>query len=504
MIPPESAAEPETAPDSEPTPEPHDQRWLCPIRRNVWLMVVVALHLAFGFAYAEVIPYRQAGVSSGQYLIDIGAPDERQHVNLIRTLASGEPYPVLVPGAPDFGETYQSHQPPAFYMLSAAVLKAAGLPQDLAMEGRILRGVNVVIGALTVLATFFLALWSTQRERVALIASMIIALVPMNLALSASVSNDPLLYLATAVSLAGLARGWRIRWDGWAVALAVGGAGVAMLTKTSGLLLLLPLTISALWPRHGAPAGIRIALVIVPLLLVAPWLMRNQAVYGEPLVTRTFAEAFRGAERKTSPLRSHLAATRFVERVTETTAKASTGVFGYFDIHYPERVAVLAWIVVILGALGALITLGDPAYREHWPWVACLLAYAGCVALAYLAFNLRYDQPQPRYVFAALPIIAMGMAIALARFPLRYAALWGLLYIAINLVTFPMLQREYFERMDRLRVAEAERWNVRGAPWVPAAPVEPATPPPWAGEEPPAEPPVQLPGGAASGASRAR
>lgn len=486
-------AEPEPVPESEPIPSPHDQHWLCPVRRNVWLLVVLALHLAFGFAYAEVIPYRQAGVSSGQYLKDIGAPDERQHVNLIRTLAAGEPYPVLRPNAPDFSETYQSHQPPAFYVLSATVLKIAGLPQDEKQEGRILRGVNVVIGTLTVLATFFLALWSTQRPRVALIASMIVALVPMNLALSASVSNDPLLYLATTVCLAGLARGWRMKWDAVALVMAVLGAGLAMLTKTSGLLLLLPLLITALWPKPGAPIGVRVALILAPILIVSPWLMRNQQVYGEPLGTRTFAQAFRGAERKTSPLRTYLAKTRFASRLTETTAKASTGVFGYFDIHYPERVAVLAWLVVILFSFGVLVIISDPAYREMWPWAGCLLAFMGVVALSYIAFNLRYDQPQPRYVFSALPILATGMAITLARFHLRYAALWGLLYVAVNLVTFPMLEREFFERIDRLRVAESERWNIAGAPWAPDPPADLRDEAPWLREEPPAAPPVQLP-----------
>jgi hypothetical protein len=117
----------------------------------------------------------------------------------------------------------------------------------------------------------------------------------------------------------------------------------------------------------------------------------------------------------------------------------------------------------------------------------------GVVALSYIAFNLRYDQPQPRYVFSALPILATGMAITLARFHLRYAALWGLLYVAVNLVTFPMLEREFFERIDRLRVAEAERWNVVGAPWVVDPPADQGDDPPWLTEEPPAAPPVQLP-----------
>lgn len=495
MIPPESVAEAEPAPDSEPTPESHghDQATLCPKWRNGWLVVLVLLHLAFGLAYAEVIPYRQAGVSSGQYLKDIGAPDERQHVNLIRTLAAGEPYPVLRPDAPDFSETYQSHQPPAFYVLAATALSVAGQPRDLPTEGRVLRAVNLVIGGATVLATFFLALWSTQRPRVALITSMIVALVPMNLALSASVSNDPLLYLATAACLAGLARGWRIKWDALALGLAVIGAGLAMLTKTSGLLLLLPLAITALWPKSDAPWGVRATLILAPLVIVSPWLLRNHQVYGEPLATRTFAEAFRGAERRTSPLRTHLAQTRFASRLTETTAKASTGVFGYFDIHYPDRVAVLAWFVAILFSFGALIVMADPTYREMRAWAACLLAFMGVVALSYIAFNLRYDQPQPRYVFAALPLIALGMAITLARFHLRYAALWGLLYLAVNLATLPMLQREFLVRTDRLRVAEAEQWDIAGAPWIPQEPRAKPEPPAWLGEEPPAEPPVQLP-----------
>src|SRR5262249_24898870 len=94
------------------------------------LLAIILANVALAGMYATGTPYRQAGVllSYGHSKAnDIGAPDERQHVNYVIHLLEGKGFPVFNPEDPNLYETYQSHQPPAFYLLEAAWCKALGV-----------------------------------------------------------------------------------------------------------------------------------------------------------------------------------------------------------------------------------------------------------------------------------------------------------------------------------------------------------------------------------------
>ena len=88
--------------------------------------------------YATTTPYRQPGHLMNQrgpdgrpaQIPDIGAPDDRQHANYIHHLLNTNSFPVLRPDSPDLGETYQSHQPPLYYLLAATLGDQAHIFDD--------------------------------------------------------------------------------------------------------------------------------------------------------------------------------------------------------------------------------------------------------------------------------------------------------------------------------------------------------------------------------------
>ncbi|MEJ5169517.1 MAG: hypothetical protein WHU10_00875, partial [Fimbriimonadales bacterium] len=93
-------------------------------------VVLVALHAILAIGYASLTPYRAAGrilLQGHAPAQDIGAPDERQHANYVQRLLDGGGLPVFDPKDPNLYETYQSHQPPLYYVLAAGWCRALGI-----------------------------------------------------------------------------------------------------------------------------------------------------------------------------------------------------------------------------------------------------------------------------------------------------------------------------------------------------------------------------------------
>ncbi|MER3495655.1 MAG: hypothetical protein C4320_01830, partial [Armatimonadota bacterium] len=93
--------------------------------------VAMLVHAALALQFARITPFRQSGIllsqrdpATGrpQRVLDVGAPDERQHLNYVAHLADGKGFPVFDPKAPDLAESYQSHQPPLAYAIYALLV----------------------------------------------------------------------------------------------------------------------------------------------------------------------------------------------------------------------------------------------------------------------------------------------------------------------------------------------------------------------------------------------
>ena len=404
--------------------------------------IIAILHLVLASVYSTLTPYRTGGILLGQrnpetggfqQVPDVGAPDERQHANYTLRLVRGEGFPILDPKDPNLIENYQAHQPPLFYLLHAGWVKVTGCDLTSKDNGFSARLINGVIGSATVLGVFFLGLWSYKREDVGLVAAAFVALLPMNVALSGAVSNDPLLYCLCTWSLAVLARGSVFGWTIKLAAILGLLVGLAILTKSTAVALLPVLAFAAmLGPNRPRGAHLAVCVLLVALVSV-PWLARNQSLYGDPLALSAFNEAF-----KNSPSRELITGIAevanpgkdpnvayWVDWVGWWTARSFFGVFGYMDVFLNERGIpasgpnnpnLLYRLLLSLGVLafaGWALALRKVEWKVHGKQHWILGSFLAIVIILFVRFNAQYFQGQARYLFPAIGVIGMGVAIAL-------------------------------------------------------------------------------------------
>ncbi len=470
-------------------------------------VLLAAVHLALAWAYAAETPYRSQGIlkhQGGQIVPDIGAPDERQHANYLQSLLDGQGIPVLKPGDPNLYESYQSHQPPLYYFLALGWSKAVGVADAREPDaGWRLRALNGVIGGIGVSGIYFLALWGYGRRDVAFGAAAFAALLPMNVALSSAVTNDPMLYAMCSWNLALLVRGLR---DGFPprYAILVGlVCGLALVTKTNAIALVpcIPLAFLLRGKSEGNVAwgSLGISLLVVGAV-VAPWWIRNTSLYGDPLAMKAFMDAFLGSPRASDLAhalesvgpQSLSGAFKYWTGLNDLglgvgwwLARSYIGVFGYMDIFLPSAV-YSGFLLGILGALGAASltekrkssdpsrtdpngltnpiqsepTQTDPNQPErqphHSPYGVAFLntAFFLLILAFFLRFNTVYFQAQARYLIPAIGPVACAVALGLARLggarpaiPIGFAAAS---LFALNLYVLAWLPGQFRERTEPL------------------------------------------------------
>jgi 4-amino-4-deoxy-L-arabinose transferase-like glycosyltransferase len=450
-------------------------------RRTALIVAITlaAVHLLLAGFYASATPYRTSGYLMGQRnpetggpqsVPDVGAPDERQHVNYTLSLLQGRGFPVLDPKDPNLIENYQAHQPPLFYLMHAGWCRLAGADPLTPDDGVRVRLLNALIGALTVLGAFYLGVWGFGRFDLGVVAASFVALLPMNTALSGAVSNDPLLYCLCAWTIALAARGVK---EGWNLKLAIGiGAltGLAILTKTTAVALL-PALLCAALISSPRPKAIWIAACIAAVAVVsAPWLIRNQSLYGDPLAISAFNEAF-----KNSPSRELITQVATVQNVGKDpnfaywtdwvgwwTARSFFGAFGYMDIFLNELGVpmtsprnpnalyrmLLALGIVVLGLWA--FALKRQEWSEHRRNHILLGTFFAVVVILFIRFNMQYFQGQARYLFPAITVIGVGVGVATLN--LARGRWWAALAVVVailgglNLYALSRLPEEFKKR----------------------------------------------------------
>lgn len=157
-------------------------------------------------------------------------------------------------------------RPPALPLLLAGVFKVFGHDLDA------VRVINALLGVVAV-ALLYLLVARLFDRRTALVAAALAAVTPSLVFLGGGMLSENLfipLVLATATLVA-----WQRDHGGWALAAAAGAVlGVAVLTRSNGLLLALPLLLGL---RGGMLPRV-VALALLGLAL-APWTARNHAEF---------------------------------------------------------------------------------------------------------------------------------------------------------------------------------------------------------------------------------
>ncbi len=412
------------------------------------LALIMAVFVALAWMYSAGTPAATA---------DQHNPDENSHMLYVASVASGH-LPVFHAGDAD----YEAHQPPLYYALCAPVYAAAraGGP---ASATRAVRGVSVLLGLALVVTAFLCvrALFPAQ-PLLALGTAAFIAWLPMNLALSASVTNDALTDLVMALALWRLARAARDAGQFAQAprlllrhALILGGLiGLGIWTKTSTLLLL-PTVACACYVlvKHGLVSpqdGTRMAAISlgVGVLLGAPWLLRNQALYGDPLAQHLFETAFQNTAQASDLIRYVFGGSigAYLWGVAQWTFASFWGVFDSMRAfwgqnpagHPPSPAQPLPLIYGIIG-LCCLAALGGVCLfvRRAHAWttlqtaiLSTFVVLIGLTWLAHLRFVLVFFQAQGRYWYPALLPLALFFVLGLRGLAVRppyFGVLLGLM-----------------------------------------------------------------------------
>ena len=322
------------------------------------LAALTLLHIVLAIVYANITPYRTGGYlfysrthpRPEDYVSDIGAPDERQHANYVIHILEGKGLPVnrvMVPDPahpgqvirnPLASEEYEYLQPPLYYVLDAGFGKLAGVDAVGAADpevGKRLRYLNAFFGAGTVLGVYFLGIWGVRRRDVAFLAAAIAALLPMNLALSGAISNDPLLFCICTWCMALCAKAVREGWD-WEIRVPIAIlVGLGLLTKQTALDLI-PAVLFAFVLRKPR-LGRAISSAVITIVIALPLWIRNQRLYGDPLGLKAFQAQFAGAIQAQDMMAANGVFNHWFNYVGWYTVRSFFGAFGYMDIFLSER-----------------------------------------------------------------------------------------------------------------------------------------------------------------------
>ncbi len=385
------------------------------IPRGVFLILLGFVVLGLGYAFATPA---------------WNNPDEPAHFNYAATISERMQLPVLVAGdwdsdrlealkAKQFagpanieGVAYEAHQPPLYYALLAPLHRVTlGLP--IQQQVLALRMLSVLLGAGLVLATALLALRIRPRDQlVATLSAGFVAFLPMHTAMAAAINNDALANLLGALLLlVGVEALLRGTSRGGAVGFGL-LLGAALLTKTT-LYALLPLLMVAVargWVRDRSMSGPLLA-SIVGTLMAGWWFIRNGLTYG----WLDLLGSARHDEVVVGQLRTSEASAGVLGGMLTTLQNSFWGNFGWMGIPLHDPVYRAYDGLLVLAVLGGLLLLLRPAQgRPSALAVALLVASVAAVAAALFGYNLKFVQPQGRYLFPALSAIGVLFALGLA------------------------------------------------------------------------------------------
>lgn len=399
--------------------------------RKVALGAIVLWQLAAGALYALAVPPWQA-------------PDEPAHFNYARHLAQTGTLPVLQlgdydgsylellkasrfpPALPLDSVRYEGHQPPAYYVLVAPMVALGGFS-----DPRPARLLSVALGALLIVLVYLIVRTVLPtRPDLALLAAVLPAVVPQHLAIFASVSNDALASVAVALAvlltLRLVARREREGKPPSARQVLLLGLALALclLTKVTAWVALPVALLGLRW----AGAGWRtLTLTLVPAAVAGLfWAGRNIALYGplDPLGLARHDAVVAG-----QPLTGAFGLTT-LRTLVAVGFQSFWGQFGWMGVLMDGWVYGLLWAGTLLALLGLIAFVVDlrrgrvPIDRAGWRGLALLGVLGLLLVAGFLWYNLRYLQPQGRYLFAAMPAIALALALGLRWV---FSERWGLL-----------------------------------------------------------------------------
>jgi hypothetical protein len=351
------------------------------------------------------------------------APDEPAHWQYARYLRHNKKLP-------EYNKQYQeANSPPLYYLFVAPFARHSEVPPSLLwFDGertiklsplpkvhqnsfsdfakywpiRITRLVTILVSLVAVLFFYKGGVEATGNESTGLLAGAFAGFLPQFTFRGMNVSNDAMVTAVSSIAIYILIRMVRRGVNRKIAGCAAFAMAAALLSKTTALFLPVPFALVVLTDK--APLRRRLELLLgtlaMSLVLVAPWLLRNQLLYGDVLARKAMFAAVPGLinlKPITSPY--------FINPFPWVTAMSFVGVFGWM------RVPMAPWMYQAFEALGLLALVGYAvclARRQiSWRLTLILISVVILNILVVIDINLMFDQPQGRYMFPSLAAIAV-------------------------------------------------------------------------------------------------
>lgn len=400
------------------------------VRNHTLLCLVVLGYLGLGLVYSNVIPLFEG-------------PDEPAYFEHVLFILENRTLPSEArPGLPGYVQT--AGHPPLYPLIGAlltAPMDTSGYEQwdknpyfsygrdtlgqnvflhsaqetfpyrGVPLAVHVLRLWSLLLGAGTVVATYFLAGLVAPRETwLAIGAAAFVAFLPQFVFMSSLVNSDNMVNFLCAVSMIQIVRvglGRDVSARGFVV---LGGLlGLANIAKGSALALI-PVTALAvlLASRMSERRQLlkNIAFGGIAFLVVSGWwYVRNLILYGDPLALNWRRIAYPEAVRA-SPVT--------FEQVAEFGRQVGGSFwarFGWANIFLDDRVYLVFALAAVLALVGLAFRLVRDFRRPDFPRVPFMLLGADVLIVVVLLFSLWYGYPvggdQGRYLFTALPALAI-------------------------------------------------------------------------------------------------
>ena len=447
------------------------------------LALILVIYLLLALGYGIVTPLFEA-------------PDEHLHYFTADFIAREGRLPTTRdPGL----MAQESAQPPLYYVLGALIARATGGASDLpqlwpnprsnpadpygeslarpplnanvfihgpaeawpwrgyVLSAHLIRMLSTLLGLGTLLCIYGAGrtVWPGNPER-SLSAVALVAFLPQFAFVHGAVSNDAAITFFSAASIWQLLRitnydscrptnlritnGKRdaIRGSSF-ISYALLGitVGLAMLSKTAGLLLLAwCVAVLVAWEGAGdgghrlRRASRSVAAVALPALAIGGWwLWRNWLLYGDPTAANQFVRLAGG-------LRPYTLYQVWLDMDRVWTSLFAR--FGWMNVRPPAWVWIVWSAIAIIAAVGGIRGLMTTRWkrpltiRSLFHPALILLGWFLLVAAAWLQFMLRTPADQGRLFFPALTTLALGAAYGLSRWPRPWT---HLLVVGLALLT---------------------------------------------------------------------
>jgi 4-amino-4-deoxy-L-arabinose transferase-like glycosyltransferase len=255
--------------------------------------------------------------------------------------------------------------------------------------------------------------------------------------MTAAANNDALTEVFIGLGLWLLARavlaadGGRREWPLLGLTLGLGFLTKLTAYPLAGLVAvaLLLVTRRHAWPvKRLITAGLQ---VYVPaIVLGAPWWVRNLVVYGGlDFLATAKHDSIVVDQPRTAELLAQWGVPLYLRNFFQTTFQSFWGQFGWMGVVMDQRVyqALLVYSAgLLVGLVGAAVMFRRSGKRlrpEQADWLVLLALAVFLAILVYLYYNLTFVQFQGRYLYPALPVLALGAAVALRQWA-RWLTAW--------------------------------------------------------------------------------